>query len=128
MIMFCPEMFTPMLIALLKKSHVTLSICIFVCCAIPVMGKAQQPMTFTGYAPPMPEIEGTAWFIFGDGVIDGGTSSRLESFLADHHVPHPSSIYLNSDGGSLVEGMKLGRVIRQHNLFTYVGRAGNKIF
>ena len=87
-----------------------------------MVAAAQQPMTFTGYPPSQPGMEGTSWFIFGDGLIDAGTDARLESFITDNHIPHPSIIYLNSDGGSLIEGMKLGRMIRKRNMFTYVGQ------
>jgi hypothetical protein len=94
------------------------------------LAQAQEanPMRFYGYAPPVPEIMGTAWTIFGDGVIDEGTTDRLQTFLTSHKVPYSSSINLNSDGGSLAEGIKLGRLIRQSQFFTYVGRSGDKIY
>jgi hypothetical protein len=91
-------------------------------------GQESRPMTFSGYASPVPAIMGTAWTIFGDGVIDEGTTDRLQIFLTSHKVPYSSSINLNSDGGSLAEGIKLGRLIRQSQLFTYVGRSGDKIY
>jgi hypothetical protein len=83
-------------------------------------------MEFYGYAPPVPAIMGTAWTIFEDGIIDQGTSDRLQKSLTDNQVPYSSRINLNSDGGSLGEGMKLGNLIRKSELFTYVGRSGEK--
>ena len=87
---------------------------------------APHPMTFQGYAPAVPATMGTAWTIFGDGVIDKGTSDRLHEFLTANDVTNTSTLYLNSLGGSLTEGIALGRLIRQSELFTYVGRSGDK--
>jgi hypothetical protein len=118
----------PVLVALIKRSGAFLSILILACSVIPAAGAAQQPMTFTGYPPSQPGMEGTSWFIFGNGIINAGTDARLESFIKNSHIPHPSILYLNSDGGNLVEGMKLGRMIRKNDLFTYVGQEGSKEF
>jgi hypothetical protein len=87
-------------------------------------GETLQPMKIYGHQPPIPSVLGPteAWNIFADGVIDEGASTRLQQFLTDNKIPGDSSLYLNSHGGSLVEGMRLGRVIREHGLFTYVGR------
>lgn len=101
-----------------------------IACIQPAQVQAQEPhpMTFDGYVSPMPAIMGTAWTIFGDGVIDEGTTERLQKFLNDHDVPYSSSLYLNSPGGSLAEGLKLGRFIRQSQLFTEVARSGDKLY
>jgi hypothetical protein len=57
------------------------------------------------------------------GNIENGDASRLEvklrPLVADGRV---FSFYLNSPGGSLIEGMKIGRVIRKYGLVTYVGQ------
>jgi hypothetical protein len=81
-------------------------------------------MKFYGHIPMIPSVLGPAeaWQIFAEGVIDEGASDRLKKFLADNVVPRGSSLYLNSNGGSLTEGMRLGRVIRESGLFTYIGR------
>lgn len=82
-------------------------------------------MKIYGHQPSVPSVLGPtdAWDIFADGIIDEGASTRLRQFLVDNKVPGDSSLYLNSPGGNLVEGMRLGRVIREHGLFTYVGRS-----
>lgn len=57
------------------------------------------------------------------GNIENGDANRLEAKLrplvADGRI---FSFYLNSPGGSLIEGMKIGRVIRKYGLITYVGQ------
>jgi hypothetical protein len=86
-----------------------------------------NPMTFNGYTPTHPSCQGNcAWAIFGDGVIEEGTAGLLQNFLSDHNIPYNSTLYLNSPGGSLSEGLKLGRLIRKVQLFTHVGRSGEK--
>ena len=97
-------------------------------CFRPTQAQEPHPMTFSGYAPPMPAVLGTAWTIFGDGLIDQGTADKLQQFLTDHNVPYSSNLHLNSNGGNLAEGIKLGRLIRRSQLFTYVGRSGDKLF
>ena len=88
-------------------------------------GETLQAMKIDGYQQSVPTVLGyaDAWNIFADGVIDEGASERLKKFLADNNIPGDSSLYLNSNGGSLGEGMRLGKVIREHGLFTYVGRS-----
>jgi hypothetical protein len=87
-------------------------------------GETLQPMKIYGHIPTVPSVLGPAdaWDIFADGVIDEGASDRLRKFLVANDIPGDSSLYLNSNGGSLAEGMRLGRVIREHGLFTYIGR------
>src|SRR4051812_37253308 len=85
-------------------------------------------MDFFGAPPPrysqllMGDI---GWNLFGDGQIDGQSSTRLSDFLTENKVPSHSSLTLHSGGGSLEGGMALGRVIREHGLHTYIGQKGN---
>jgi hypothetical protein len=87
----------------------------------------EHDMMFQGYPPPIPTLMGTAWTIFGEGVIRAGTSERLQQFVNEHDVPYSSNLYLNSPGGSLTEAIKLGRLIRFRRLFTTVGTPGGKL-
>src|ERR1043166_4744537 len=85
------------------------------------VGKA-DPMKFHGRPPPsLPMFAGTAWYVFADGDIDENSGAQLLQFLRASKVPKRSLIFLNSRGGSLLGGMNLGKVIRQHELFSYVG-------
>ena len=89
----------------------------------------EKPMEFNGQAPRLPQqVVGNAWEIYADGVIDQTTDQRLESFLISNKIPNKSSIYLNSPGGNLLAGMKLGRAIRKYGLFTYVGKQGPEMY
>ena len=96
----------------------------FMWLAANVRGQPLEQMNIRGHIPPLPSVLGPAeaWDIFADGLIDEGASARLAKFLDDNSVPGDSTLYLNSNGGSLVEGMKLGRTIREHGLFTRIGK------
>lgn len=82
-----------------------------------------DPLKIEGRPPTLPAaIVGTAWYVFADGEIDKGADGRLDRYLEENHVPGKSLLYLNSPGGDLATGIKLGKVIRKHRLFTYVGK------
>jgi hypothetical protein len=66
----------------------------------------------------------TTQSIFARGRIDPGTVSRFEQFLESRVVDEGTAVYLNSPGGSLVEGIQLGKVIRQRKLDTSIGAEG----
>jgi hypothetical protein len=85
--------------------------------ATPANATSLEQMQFLGRPPQQPvEIFGNAWFIFADGVIDADAPARLKRFIQENHVPRKSIIVLNSPGGSVIGGIKLGR------LLTEVGR------
>ena len=52
-----------------------------------------------------------------------GSDERLKQFLLKNNVPNWSLLFLNSPGGNLLAGMKLGKVIRKWELFTHIGKA-----
>jgi hypothetical protein len=58
------------------------------------------------------------------GEIDVNAGERFAAFLAANNIPFGSDLYLHSQGGSLIGGMSLGRVIREHILTTHVGQKG----
>jgi hypothetical protein len=71
------------------------------------------------------EIRGNLWVIYADGLIDPGATARLRDFLTMNNVPHRSQLILNSDGGSLSEAMRLGKLIRENDLMTEIGTKSN---
>jgi hypothetical protein len=80
-------------------------------------------MEFYGLPPSGPtEIVGNSWRIYATGEIDAEAGARLEEFINKNNIPEKSILAIHSPGGSLLEGMKLGKVIRAAGLFTYVGR------
>jgi hypothetical protein len=87
-----------------------------------------NPIRIDGYPQPLPQILGTAWQIFAGGIIDRGATQRLRDFLVSNRVPSRSLLYLNSNGGNLLEGMRLGRLIREYSLYTYIGTKGDPLF
>jgi hypothetical protein len=59
--------------------------------------------------------------INADGIIVPGTADRLRELAKERGLIPGGTIYLNSAGGSLLEGMKLGKAIRDLGLETYIG-------
>jgi hypothetical protein len=92
-----------------------------------VLAGSSEQMQFRASPPPQPiEIFGNAWTIFADGVIDADADARFKRFIREKHIPIKSMLVLNSPGGSVIGGIKLGRAIRDAGLVTYVGRdSGN---
>jgi peptidoglycan hydrolase-like protein with peptidoglycan-binding domain len=89
---------------------------------ITVPGGRDQ-MQFRAYRPMQAvAIFGNAWHIYADGVLDADAATRLDKLITDNDIPSGSTFILNSPGGSLLGGMKLGRTIREKGLLTYVGR------
>lgn len=90
---------------------------------VPAKPVSQQRMEFHGQPPSAPiEILGNSWRIYATGEIDADAATRLEAFIKKNNIPEKSILALHSPGGSLLGGMKLGQVIRDAGLFTYVGR------
>jgi hypothetical protein len=72
--------------------------------------------------PDLPEsIRGTMSYISISGDIEAGDALRLERFIFENNVSPFSIVFLNSPGGSLYEGMSIGRVIRKYRLNTQIG-------
>jgi hypothetical protein len=63
------------------------------------------------------------WLIYLDGYFDAQSASRLSDVLADRRITS-AAVYLNSPGGSLLEGMAIGRLLREHGFDTSVGKRG----
>lgn len=66
--------------------------------------------------------------IFAEGAIDADAAARFRQFLATNNIPRRSTVYLDSPGGIVQEGMKLGHLIRDAGLQTAIGEmslAGN---
>jgi hypothetical protein len=84
-----------------------------------------ESMEFILIPPAKPrEVFGSAWTVYGNGLIDRETATRLTKLVNENSIPARSILYLNSDGGSLDGGMALGRAIRTAGLFAYIGQAG----
>lgn len=62
-------------------------------------------------------------FIIAVGALDGGTKERFEAFVDDPaNGVEGFQLLLDSAGGSLQDGIELGRTIRARGLHTLVGR------
>jgi len=87
-----------------------------------------QTMHFEAAPPSQPTfLFGGGWDIFANGVIDMKAASRLSEVIKENAIPDRSNIILNSPGGNLFAGMELGKVIRMHQLRTYIGVQGDLV-
>lgn len=59
--------------------------------------------------------------IHASGAITEGTVDKLTVFAAERHIEPGGEIYFDSSGGNRLEGMRLGRLIRQLGLVTRIG-------
>lgn len=63
----------------------------------------------------------SSWRLFLDGVIDSDAPRRVANILG--RIPDkPLRVYLNSPGGNLAAGLQLGRLFREKNAHTNIGR------
>lgn len=61
-----------------------------------------------------------AVFIYAEGEITEGSAEKFADFVKDEGIGH-ARVFFNSPGGSLLEGIKLGRFIRALGYDTEVG-------
>ena len=106
---------------------------------LPAMAQA-APNTATGPAAPtctsQPEMTFTAWtstqgqrfgegsrdYIFADGYFCPDTDQKFQQFLTQNPAKAPNTIVvLNSGGGNLAAGLRMGVIIRQQKMWTQVG-------
>jgi hypothetical protein len=84
-----------------------------------------EVMKFEVYAPDEMSkllMNDYAWTVFATGGIDDEAGKRLADLLRQKNIPAGSRLYLHSPGGSLLGGIALGRVIREHRLHTLIGQ------
>ena len=66
-------------------------------------------------------VMGPHWTIYLDGIIDDGAAERFAEEITKNGV-NQGDVFLNSPGGNLLAGMKLGRLIRKHGLITHIAK------
>jgi len=73
---------------------------------------------------------GIHYYVYGSGEIVEGDAARFLSALQSAHISPKDDLlmFLDSPGGSLAEGLELGRSISQFNVKTYVGRQSSDRF
>lgn len=54
------------------------------------------------------------------GLIENGDTFRLKSYISELENRKNIAVYLDSDGGALIEGMKLGRFFRERQIKTVI--------
>ena len=73
-----------------------------------------------------PDFDLHQW-IFADGELTPGTAERFHAFVeANPGLLDHATVYLNSPGGSVDEGIALGTLIRRLHYSTNVGLPGSK--
>ncbi len=106
---------------------------------LPAMGQAAPNATTSPAAPNCtsePEMTFTAWssslgqrfgegardYIFADGYFCADTDKKFQQFLTQNPAKAPNTIVvLNSGGGNLGAGVRMGIIIRQQKMWTQVG-------
>lgn len=76
------------------------------------------------YTEPQNELEkmiGGFFCINAVGKIEHGDDIKFRNFLSAHKPPSHMTVYIDSPGGNLEAGIKIGRQIRQYGLWTNVG-------
>ncbi len=93
----------------------------------PAQAQMPERMIFEPVPPLKPvEVFGSAWHIYAYGVIDEGAPDRLSQIIKDHSIPDDSIVFLNSLGGNLFAGMRLGRIFREHHFNSYIEGQGDE--
>ncbi len=59
--------------------------------------------------------------IHASGAITEGTADALKIFIQENHIEPGGEIYFNSATGNRIEGIRMGRYIRQFGLMTHIG-------
>lgn len=105
-----------------------ITLCIFaglVCLAAPGVAFAQleiQPMRFTLVTDDVECLQ--CRYIRASGDIEGFTAAQFRQFVSLYDLAgQPLTVMLNSPGGDVVAGLRLGREIREQGFNTQVGRA-----
>lgn len=87
---------------------------------------AQDEMKFTLYYSDWRPQFDLIQIVYAEGVITPGTTERFKAFLKAKKLIPGGKVMLDSPGGSLVEGMKLGQAIREAGFSTDIGKRGPK--
>jgi hypothetical protein len=59
--------------------------------------------------------------IHATGALKDGTADKLKIFAAEHNIERGGEIYFQSRTGNRLEGMRMGRLIRQLGFKTHIG-------
>jgi hypothetical protein len=84
----------------------------------------QPEMTFTAWTSTLGQTfgEGSREYIFADGFFCPDTDQKFQQFLTQNPSKAPNTIVvLNSGGGDLGAGVRMGLIIRQQKMWTQVG-------
>jgi len=84
----------------------------------------QPEMTFSAWTSTLGQRfgEGSREYIFADGYFCSDTDQKFQMFLTQNPPKAPNTIVvLNSGGGNLGAGLRMGTIIRQHKMWTQVG-------
>jgi hypothetical protein len=98
--------------------------CLALCLVDLPLPAAEVMLSIRLVEPDLPTrlIVGPQWKIYLDGVIDDAAVGRLGRAIKAQNVKF-ATVFLNSPGGSLLGGIRLGHLIRELGFSTYVGKA-----
>lgn len=68
-------------------------------------------------------IDGESNWIYAEGAFEPGDAAKFEEYLRGQQLWKNQRVVLNSEGGSLIEGIKLGQIIRKNGFRTAVSKS-----
>ena len=95
---------------------------LFSASVLPMPASSEDLMSFTAVPPSNRAFAGDVWAIYADGDIDDDAHSRLEKLIKQNKMGRFSFVYFNSPGGDVISAMKMGKIIRQYQFSTSIGK------
>jgi len=106
------------------RRHLLVVCLLQACIAHAVWPEDVDPGYLSIEAVPPDELPGghatRRWTLYLDGYFEARASQRLAEFV-DRLGIGQADVYFNSPGGSLIEGMAIGRLLRQRGYESHVG-------
>lgn len=102
-----------------KLTYVSLAMLVF----MPLKLTASNNMNFHIYQPCNGNGSVCSPYILADGIITQETPKEFKYFIENNRdsLNPLTTVYLNSEGGSLTGGMELAKIIRSEKFNTYIG-------
>jgi len=113
----------------MKFNNAFFSLFLLIFSFAPAKSSANEDMDFHIYRPCEGNGSMCSQYIFANGIITKETPIKFQNFLENNKNDlYSPIIYFNSDGGSLIGGLDLARIIRNKKFDTYIGRGTNVDF
>lgn len=88
-----------------------------------ICSSAAAALDFSDHFNGAMRIDGESTWIAAEGTFEDGDASKFERFLEGHSIWKNQRIVLNSGGGNVLEGIKIGQIIRRKAFRTAVAKS-----